>query len=134
MRSAVVSSRIVSSVAASLPRGSYAAAKEAKLDVVYVIAGHSERRVRAIFVIEAGLIGFAGALIGFALGYALCAALGTVTIRNPLTDVTRLPIAYSPVHYAMAAGVAIISSLAAGYLPARKAARLHPVDIIRGAT
>ncbi|MGZ8322368.1 MAG: hypothetical protein ACXW3N_04595 [Rhodoplanes sp.] len=47
---------------------------------------------------------------------------------------TRLPIAYSPVHYAMAAAVAIISSLAAGYLPARKAARLHPVDIIRGAT
>ena len=96
--------------------------------------GFTERRVRAIFVVEAGLIGLIGALIGFALGYGLCAALGTITFKNPFTDVTRLPIAYSPVHYAMAAAVAIVSSLAAGYLPARKAARVHPVDIIRGAT
>jgi lipoprotein-releasing system permease protein len=96
--------------------------------------GFTERRVRAIFVVEAGLIGLIGALIGFALGYGLCAALGTITFKNPFTDVTRLPIAYSPIHYAMAAAVAIVSSLAAGYLPARKAARVHPVDIIRGAT
>ena len=95
--------------------------------------GFTERRVRAIFVVEAGLIGLIGALIGFALGYGLCAALGTITFKNPFTDVTRLPIAYSPIHYAMAAAVAIVSSLAAGYLPARKAARVHPVDIIRGA-
>ncbi len=96
--------------------------------------GFTERRVRAIFVVEAGLIGLAGALIGFALGYGLCAALGTIEFKNPFTDVTRLPITYSPLHYLMAAGVAIVSSLAAGYMPARKAARLHPVDIIRGAT
>lgn len=96
--------------------------------------GFTERRVRGIFVVEAGLIGLAGALIGFALGYGLCAALGTIEIKNPFTDVTRLPITYAPLHYLMAAAVAIISSLAAGYMPARKAARLHPVDIIRGAT
>jgi lipoprotein-releasing system permease protein len=30
--------------------------------------------------------------------------------------------------------VALASSLAAGYAPARKAARAHPVEIIRGAT
>lgn len=96
--------------------------------------GFAERRVRAIFVAEAGLIGLVGALIGFALGYGLCAALGTLTFKNPFTDVTRLPIAYTPLHYAMAAAVAILSSLAAGYLPARKAARVHPVDIVRGAT
>jgi len=38
------------------------------------------------------------------------------------------------VHYAIAGGVAIGSSLVAGYFPARKASRLHPVEIIRGAT
>jgi lipoprotein-releasing system permease protein len=96
--------------------------------------GFTERRVRAIFVVEAGLIGLVGALMGFALGYALCAALGMLTFKNPLTDVTHLPIAYTPIHYEMAAAAAILSSLAAGYLPARKAARVHPVDIIRGAT
>lgn len=96
--------------------------------------GFAEHRVRAIFVVEAGLIGLIGALIGFALGYGLCVALGMLTFKNPFTDVTRLPIAYSPIHYAMAAAAAILSSLAAGYMPARKAAHVHPVDIIRGAT
>jgi lipoprotein-releasing system permease protein len=96
--------------------------------------GLSERTVRTIFVIEAQMIGFAGGLLGFALGYALCLALGMIEIKNPFMDANRLPLAYSPWHYAIAMLVALVSSLAAGYLPARKAAHVHPVDIIRGAT
>jgi lipoprotein-releasing system permease protein len=41
---------------------------------------------------------------------------------------------YAFQHYLLAAGVALASSLLAGYFPASKASRLHPVDIIRGAT
>ncbi|HEY7670550.1 MAG TPA: ABC transporter permease [Hyphomicrobium sp.] len=96
--------------------------------------GLSERTVRTMFVIEALMIGFAGGLIGFALGYALCLALGSIEFKSPFMDVNRLPLAYSPAHYAIAMAVALASSFAAGYLPARKAARVHPVDIIRGAT
>ena len=48
---------------------------------------------------------------------------------------TRLPLVYSPLHYAVAAAVALgRRSFAAGFFPARKAARIYPVDIIRGAT
>jgi lipoprotein-releasing system permease protein len=96
--------------------------------------GLAESTVRRIFVVEALIIGVAGALVGFALGYALCLALGTIEIRNPFIDATRLPLAYSPWHYLLAGLAALVSSLAAGYAPARKAARVHPVDIIRGAT
>jgi lipoprotein-releasing system permease protein len=96
--------------------------------------GLAESTVRRIFVVEALIIGLAGALVGFALGYALCLALGTIEIRNPFIDATRLPLAYSPWHYLLAGLVALVSSIAAGYAPARKAARVHPVDIIRGAT
>jgi lipoprotein-releasing system permease protein len=96
--------------------------------------GLSERTVRAIFVVEAQMIGIAGAFAGFALGYLLCVALGTVEIKSPFMDATRLPIAYTPWHYMIAGAVALASSFAAGFAPARKAARLHPVDIIRGAT
>ncbi|HEY4775786.1 MAG TPA: ABC transporter permease [Xanthobacteraceae bacterium] len=96
--------------------------------------GLREGTVRAIFVVEALIIGLIGALIGFALGYLLCRILGTIEIRSPFTDINRLPLLYSPWHYALAALVAIASSLLAGYAPARKAARVHPVDIIRGAT
>jgi lipoprotein-releasing system permease protein len=96
--------------------------------------GLREVTVRRIFVLEALLIGAIGALIGWVLGYLMCRALGTIEFKSPFMDATRLPLAYSPLHYAIAAGVAMVSSVAAGYFPARKAAHVHPVDIIRGAT
>jgi len=96
--------------------------------------GLREAAVRRIFVLEAAIIGLMGALAGWALGYLLTGALGMVEIRNPMIDVTRLPLAYSFLHYATAAGVALVSSLVAGYFPARKASLVYPVDIIRGAT
>lgn len=96
--------------------------------------GLPEATVRRIFVLEAVLIGLLGGLIGWMLGYLLCLGLGSVEIKSPFMDATRLPIAWSPLHYAIAAAVAVASSVAAGYFPARKAARVHPVEIIRGAT
>ena len=96
--------------------------------------GLAEGTVRSIFVIEALIIGLAGALAGFALGYVLCIGLGSIRITNPFVDSDRLPLVYAPLHYLLAGGVALASSVTAGYQPARKAARQHPVDIIRGAT
>jgi lipoprotein-releasing system permease protein len=96
--------------------------------------GLSEFTVRSIFVVEALIIGLAGAIAGFALGYLLCLGLGQIRITNPFLDSDRLPLAYTYVHYVLAGGVALVSSVAAGYQPARHAARAHPVEIIRGAT
>jgi lipoprotein-releasing system permease protein len=96
--------------------------------------GLRQSTVRSIFVIEAVIIGLAGALAGFGLGYLLCLALGAIRITNPFVDSDHLPLAYEWLHYALAGGVALVSSVGAGYQPARKAARQHPVEIIRGAT
>ncbi|HKZ96770.1 MAG TPA: ABC transporter permease [Hyphomicrobiaceae bacterium] len=96
--------------------------------------GLNERTVRAMFVVEALIIGFAGGLIGFMLGYLLCLALGSIEFKSPFMDTNRIPLAYSAWHYSIAMLVALASSLAAGFMPARKAARANPVDIIRGAT
>jgi lipoprotein-releasing system permease protein len=96
--------------------------------------GLSERTVRSIFVVEALIIGLVGALVGFVLGYLLSRGLGAVRITNPFIDSDHLPLAYDPLHYLLAGLVAMVSSVSAGYAPARKAAREHPVEIIRGAT
>jgi len=96
--------------------------------------GLSEYTVRMIFVVEALIIGLTGALAGFALGYLLCRGLGAIRITNPFIDSDHLPLAYTYLHYLLAGAVALVSSVAAGYAPARKAAREHPVEIIRGAT
>jgi lipoprotein-releasing system permease protein len=96
--------------------------------------GLREASVRRIFVIEALAIGLMGSAGGWVLGYALSRALGSIEIKNPMIDMTHLPLDYSLLHYAIATGVALGASLVAGYFPARKASRLYPVDIIRGAT
>ncbi|TAK48336.1 MAG: ABC transporter permease [Xanthobacteraceae bacterium] len=96
--------------------------------------GLRSQTVRRIFLIEALIIGLAGAMIGWVLGYLLCRGLGSLEFKTPFSDSNRMAISYSWVHYGLATAIALISSLVAGYLPARKAARLHPVDIIRGAT
>lgn len=96
--------------------------------------GLTERTVRLIFIVEAQVIGLAGGLLGFALGYVLCLALGSVEFKSPFMDANRIPLAYSAWHYLIALFVALASSFAAGFMPARKASRVHPVDIIRGAT
>ncbi|MGH1484363.1 MAG: ABC transporter permease [Geminicoccales bacterium] len=96
--------------------------------------GFTETMVQRIFLIEALVIGLAGTIAGWALGYALSRMLGSIEFKSPFMDATHLPIYYTFVHYALAAAVALSASAIAGYLPARKAARVHPVDIIRGAS
>lgn len=96
--------------------------------------GFTSATVRKIFLIESLLIGLAGTLCGWALGYVLCLMLGSVEFKSPFMDATRLPLFYTPVHYLLAGAVAMSASAIAGYLPARKAASVHPVEIIRGAS
>jgi lipoprotein-releasing system permease protein len=96
--------------------------------------GFHDRTVRAIFIVEALLVGIAGSVLGWGLGYLLTRGLASLDFKTPFSDYNHLPVLYSVKHYALATAVALTSSLVAGYFPARAAARLNPVDIIRGAT
>ncbi|MGI9520957.1 MAG: ABC transporter permease [Hyphomicrobiaceae bacterium] len=96
--------------------------------------GFTEIMVRRIFLIEAILIGIAGTIIGWALGFGLCLVLESIEFKSPFMDTTHLPLYYTLIHYILSAVVALSASATAGYLPARKAARQHPVEIIRGAS
>jgi lipoprotein-releasing system permease protein len=97
--------------------------------------GFQQRDIRRIFLAEGLAIGAAGSLLGSALGYALCVLLGSLTFEvKTNVELTSLPLAYSPLHYLIACGFALFSAGIAGYVPARKAAALNPVEIIRGAS
>jgi lipoprotein-releasing system permease protein len=97
--------------------------------------GFREADMRRLFLAEGVAIGVAGSAMGALLGLGLCAALAAVRFdfEGPAGAVSGLPLTRSPAHYAIAAAVAIGAAAAAGWLPARRAARLNPVDIIRGA-
>lgn len=96
--------------------------------------GFRTQTIRMIFIVEAGLVGLVGALLGWILGYLLTWGVASLEFKTPFSDYNHLPVLYAMKHYLLATGVALASSLVAGYFPARAAARLHPVDIIRGAT
>ena len=96
--------------------------------------GFTRRDILLIFVAEGLVFGAAGALLGSLLGYALCRALGAIRIEvGMFTEMTRLPLYESPLFYAIACAFALGSAGLAAWIPARKAARVNPVDIIRGA-
>ena len=96
--------------------------------------GFPERDVRAVFVLQGLIAGASGSLLGWALGFALCQLMGQIefTVRWA-TEMTRLPLHYSPWHYLIATGAAMTAASLAAYIPARRASRVDPVDIIRGA-
>jgi lipoprotein-releasing system permease protein len=74
-------------------------------------------------------------IAGWAIGYALCYSWSQITIYNTLTG-TNVPISiyYTPTHYIVAGGISLLCCTGAAFFPARKATRVHPVEIIRGAS
>ena len=97
--------------------------------------GMHEVAVRRIFIIEAALIGVVGIIVGWLIGYLLCYGWSKITIYNPLTGYTvPLSIYYSLKHYILVGGISLLCCTGAAFFPARKATRVHPVEIIRGAS
>ena len=97
--------------------------------------GMHEAAVRRIFIIEAAIIGVVGIIVGWLIGYLLCYGWSMITIYNPLTGSTvPLSIYYSLKHYVIVGGISLLCCTGAAFFPARKATRVHPVEIIRGAS
>ena len=97
--------------------------------------GMHEAAVRRIFIIEAAIIGVVGIIAGWLIGYLLCYGWSMITIYNPLTGSTvPLSIYYSLKHYVIVGGISLLCCTGAAFFPARKATRVHPVEIIRGAS
>lgn len=98
--------------------------------------GFQEKDLQRLFLIEGFVIGVVGSVFGWVLGYVLCQGLEQVPVEMKEGGFIRmegLRLLYTPYHYIFSAVLAIFASVLAAYMPARKAAALQPVDIIRGA-
>ena len=90
--------------------------------------GFSGGDVIKIFVTEALVMGFLGCLMGLVVGGILIAIMQNIWVAPP---VGYFPIYFSPQFFMSSFLLGMLATLGAGYIPARKASKVDPVEIFR---
>jgi lipoprotein-releasing system permease protein len=95
--------------------------------------GFSGNDVKMIFISEALIIGIIGGGVGLILGYTGSVVVNNIPFKTQaLPTIKTFPVNFNPLFYFVGIVFAMISTFLAGYLPARRAQKIDPVEIIRG--
>lgn len=89
--------------------------------------------LKQIFLFQGVVLGIIGCLLGLPFGACLMYALGQITFTPPgNTDPIQMPLDWGISQFIVASLFALFASIAAAVIPARKAALVRPIDILRG--
>lgn len=95
--------------------------------------GFSGSDVKKIFIYQAMFIGIIGGLLGLLLGGVMSYVVSKTPFETEaIPTVKTFPVNFDPLFYVIGSVFALITTFFAGYLPAKKASKIDPVDIIRG--
>ncbi|MDR0433951.1 MAG: ABC transporter permease [Gracilibacteraceae bacterium] len=97
---------------------------------VMKVVGAAIKDIRSLFLLESGLIGLGGGLLGAAVSYLASSILNLFAGVNPFTDgapISVIPFWLTPV----ALGVSFLIGILSGYLPARRAMKLSALQAIK---
>jgi lipoprotein-releasing system permease protein len=95
--------------------------------------GFSGSDVKKIFIYQAMFIGIVGGLLGLLLGGVMSYVVSKTPFETEaIPTVKTFPVNFDPLFYLIGSVFALITTFFAGYLPAKKASKIDPVDIIRG--
>ncbi len=83
-----------------------------------------------IFILQSVIIGLMGGFSGLILGNIIVRIVDVIPFE--VGSLTSLPVIYRPIDYILAFCFGIIVTFLAGYLPAKKASNIDPVEILRG--
>ncbi|HMQ74691.1 MAG TPA: ABC transporter permease [Flavobacteriales bacterium] len=106
-----------------------------KLDAIAILkaTGFSGSDVRRIFLLLSMIIGLVGGVTGLLGGFTMQTVIDNVPFETAALPTTKtFPIDYDPQYYIIAVSFALLTTWIAGWFPARKAAQVDPVEIIRG--
>lgn len=92
--------------------------------------GFNGRDIVEIFLTQSVIIGVLGGLVGMGMGYLISYIIDSIPFQ--IASLDTLPVAYKLDDYYMSFIFGLITTFVAGYLPARKASGIDPVEIIRG--
>jgi putative ABC transport system permease protein len=85
--------------------------------------GATRRQVELVFLTEAAFLAMLGGLLGIGVGLGLCALIRAA--------VPGLPVHTPPIFVLAAVAVSFLTGILSGVMPARRAARLDPVEALR---
>ena len=91
--------------------------------------GIRDRAASLIFLYEGLLLGFVGSLVGIALGLGLLYAF--TTFSSTETGESIIAFRFDYLFILRSWIIALIASVLAGIIPARKSLKLNPIDVIR---
>lgn len=107
----------------------YAAVLERTNEIGVMMAVGAKRwQIAFIFLVESGLLGFGGGIIGIILGIAISKA---VEAFIHLLGMTMFVVQFPPDLLTGALLFAVIVGIISGLLPALRAARLNPAEVLR---
>ncbi len=88
--------------------------------------GATNKHIRNLFLIEAGFIGAGGGIIGVGIGFVIALVVGVIA------DVSGFPLRINPdiVLFLGAVLFAMSVGMIAGYIPAKRASEMDPVDAL----
>ena len=95
--------------------------------------GYERRDITQIFLWQAGIVLAIGAAAGASFGYGVTWLVEQVPLPvNGIFKTDHFMVVRDPNHYFAAIGTAVVMVMVASLIPARRAARLEPGDIVRG--
>jgi lipoprotein-releasing system permease protein len=92
--------------------------------------GATRGQILRVFLLQGGLLGFAGSLTGSALGAAALVYWHSVARQADGSEL--FPLILKPSLFAATALLATVTGIVAAMAPALRASRLDPVEAIRG--
>ncbi len=95
--------------------------------------GASQRQILTVFTLEGALLGVSGTVLGIVLGLlvSLYFKIKPFPLPGDLYFITQLPVQIQIKDFLQVSLLSIITSVLAGFIPAKRAASLNPVEILR---
>ncbi len=95
--------------------------------------GFAGKDVRQIFMIQSLVIGFIGSIIGLIIGYGLSYLISIAPFDGgDVVSLDHFPVNFKPKYYVIGIVFGVLTTALAGFMPSRKAAKMDPIEILRG--
>jgi lipoprotein-releasing system permease protein len=95
--------------------------------------GFDGKDIVYMFLLQAIFIGVIGGLVGLLLGFGLSYLLSITPFdAGDFMSIDTFPVNFNPMFYVAGIVFGILTTILAGYFPAKRASKIDPVSILRG--